>query len=77
MESLERLERFEKLITEIQAWIEYEPETLKRYKLFYESIVSISLGGEGLQTLINNTKTPQDAKLTLAMYKLNYPNKKE
>ena len=72
MESDKRLEKYNK---EIQMWLENPPETLSRLKRFYESIVSIHLGGEGLQTLIFKTETIQDAKLTVAMYEINYPTK--
>ena len=67
------MSEIDKYNKEIQSWLGSPPKTLKRYKLFYESIVSIHLGGEGIQTLISNAKTPEDAKLTFAMYKINYP----
>ena len=69
------MDRLEKLNMEIQSWLEFEPNTLFRLRKFYESIISIHLGGEGLQTLMSKAETPQDAKLIYAMYEINYPKK--
>lgn len=68
------MSEIDKYNTEIQSWLITPPKTLSRLKKFYESIVSIHLGGEGLHTLVHKAKTPEDAKLIYIMYKINYPN---
>jgi len=71
------MDRLEKYNIEIQSWLGNPPKSLSRLRKFYESIVSIHLGGEGLQSLINKSKTIEDGKLTFAMYEINYPGKED
>ena len=61
--------------TEIQIWINSQPETLYRLKKFYDSIVSIHLGGEGLMEKLSKTEGYKEKKKVYKDYKINYPNK--
>lgn len=69
----------EKFDFEIQAWLEVPPTTLSRLKKFYDSIISIHLGGEGImgQNYKEREKgTPyKEIKKLYQNYKVNYPNK--
>ena len=75
-----RKERCKKLGNEISAWIHSEPnDTLSRLRRFYNSIISIHLGGEGImekhRSLMNNDAPHKEVKDNWRKYKLNYPNK--
>ncbi len=75
-------ERCEKLTFEVSAWIDAGPnETLSRLRKFYNSIISIQLGGEGVMgghhSLMNKRASYQEIKEFWRHYKLNYPTKQE
>lgn len=65
----------EKYDFEIQAWLCHPPETLSRLKKFYKSIISIHLGGKGLQTLFSKYRNEDSSVNTriYANYEINYP----
>lgn len=76
----EKKRRCEKLDEEIIAWIySGSCNTLSRLKKFYNSIISIHLGGEGIMErhnlILNNDASIQKVKDNWRNYKLNYPNK--
>ena len=82
----ERKEIGKKLELEISEWIQSGPnDKLSRLKRFYDSIISIYLGGEGImerhRSLMNklsnnlDSKTiQQEIKENWQKYKLNYPD---
>jgi len=74
----ERKEICKKLQSEISEWIIATPnDTLSRLRKFYNSIISIHLGGEGVmerhRSLMNNGASHQEVKASWKNYKLNYP----
>lgn len=74
----ERKERDKRLNKEITAWLYAEPnDTLSRLSKFYDSIISIHLGGEGImekhQSLINKDAPLEKVRYNWKHYKLNYP----
>lgn len=79
---LNEKERCKKLDLEISAWINASPnDTLSRLRKFYNSIISIHLGGEGImerhRSLMNSGALYQEVKTNWRNYKLNYPGKDE
>ena len=70
-----------KLACEIRSWLEHPPETLSWFKKFYDSIISIWLGGEGLKgsfhKKLENGVSDKQLKEFVRIYKTNYPNKKK
>ena len=60
---------------EMQCWIEAKPETLSRLKKFYESMVSIHLGGKGLMRMFNEGNTFEERRKIFRDYTINYPKK--
>lgn len=76
---IKREKELKKLSYEIQLWLESPPKTLSRLRKFFDSIVSIHLGGEGLMGLFHKERekgTPnKDLKALVRNYKVNYPNK--
>lgn len=78
----EKKERFKKLDLEIGEWINAIPnDTLSRLRRFYDSIISIHLGGDGImgrhRSLMNKGASYQEVKANWRNYKLNYPGKDE
>lgn len=78
----ERKEICKKLECEISEWIYASPnDTLSRLRKFYDSIISIHLGGEGImgkhRSLMNNGASHQEVKASWRNYKENYPGRKE
>lgn len=78
----EKKEIYKKLESEITEWIYASPnDTLSRLRKFYNSIISIHLGGEGImgrhRSLINNNASIQEVKTSWKNYKVNYPGKKD
>ena len=71
----------EKLAYEIQLWLESPPKTLSRLRKFYDSIVSIHLGGEGIMGQHRNGRDKglsyKELKTLYKNYKVNYPEKEE
>lgn len=67
----------EKYDYEIQRWLESPPKTMSRLKKFYESMVSIHLGGKGLHDKIKEAKNPVEARSIYKNYEINYPNKEK
>jgi len=74
-------EVIKKLGYEIQCWLESEPETLSRLKKFYNSIISIWLGGEGIMGIhhkeVLKGMTHKELKVIWRNYKVNYPRKSD
>lgn len=73
----ERKERCKKLELEINEWIYAgSNDTLSRLRKFYNSIISIHLGGEGVmgrhRSLMNNNATHKEVKDNWRNYKKNY-----
>ncbi len=70
-------EELKKLNFEIQSWLGSPPESLSRYKKFYESIISIHLGGEGIMGQHYKEKNKgtsyKELKSIYENYKINYP----
>lgn len=82
MDEKERKERNKKLESEISEWIYAEPnDTLSRLRKFYNSIISIHLGGEGImnrhRSLMNNGAPHKEIKDNWKNYKINYPGGEE
>lgn len=79
--SEKQLKVLKKLNFEIQSWLEVPPKTLSRLRKFYDSIVSIQLGGEGLMGQNYNERlrgTPyKEIKKLYQNYKINYPGKED
>jgi len=83
----ERKEIGKRLELEISEWIQSGPnDTLSRLRKFYNSIISIHLGGDGImerhRALMNrlsedwdNETIPQEIKASWRDYKVNYPGK--
>ena len=76
---MDQKEELKKLNYEIQVWLESPPKTLSRLRKFYDSIVSIHLGGEGLMGSFKNLREKgasyKELKALVRNYKYNYPNK--
>jgi len=70
----------EKMSFEIQSWLESPPKTLSRLRKFYESIISIHLGGEGIMCQHHNEvlkgTSIKELKKLYQDYKINYPKHK-
>lgn len=78
----ERKKRCKKLEFEISEWLYTEPnDTLTRLRKFYNSIISIHLGGEGImnkhRSLMNNNASHKEVKDNWKNYKINYPGKED
>ena len=65
--------KLEKYELEIQAWLEFSPKTLSQLKKFYDSMISIYLGGKGMQTVMSKYKDPFVRHRIDMNYKVNYP----
>ena len=75
-----RKERCKKLEYEISVWIDSGPnKTLSRLRKFYDSIMSINVGGEGImgkhRLLRDSGASLQELKKSWRNYKYNYPIK--
>ena len=79
--SEKELKILKKLDFEIQSWLEAPPKTLSRLRKFYDSIVSIQLGGEGLMGQNYNERLKdtsfKEIKKLYQNYKINYPGREE
>lgn len=81
----ERKERCKKLTSEISAWISSGPnDTLSRLRKFYNSIISIHLGGEGImerhyslmERFSHDEVEGKEVNASFRNYKVNYPGRK-
>ncbi len=74
-------EKISKYDSEIQSWLGAPPKILSRYRKFYDSIVSIHLGGEGLMTLFHKgIMEGTDTKKLKSLYRnytINHPEREE
>lgn len=69
--------KLKKFDFEIQVWLGCPPRTLSRLRKFYDSMVSIHLGGEGLMGQYHNKRlkgvSTEELNVDYKNYKINYP----